>query len=248
MTEILELYDSEVRANPASRPGLELVNDAHVTRLEGAFNFICSWRFSNDTAPQAVSDQANHFRQIGEELMWRVYDHDEPSNLEACLEKEGFVPGPQGSLMVLPLAEGISTESAHDIRRVTSPTGLRDHLKVAASAFGSVDGGDSDYLLQLLSEPGFLLFCGYSGDEPVVSGRLEMPSNSSFGILFGGGVTPSHRGKGFYRAMVNARASIAREKGLKYLITEAREMSRPILETLGFRTLARERTWSLPRS
>ena len=246
MNEILELYDAEVRANPTSRSGLQVVHDADVTRLDGVFNFICSWKFSDDTAQQAVSKQANHFRQLGEELMWRVHDYDKPSNIEACLEKEGFVPSPQGSLMVLPLADSQPTETGHDIRRVTSPTALRDYLAVDASAFGSVDEGDFDYFLQLLSGPNLVLFCGYFGDVPVASGRIEMSLNSSFGHLFGGGVSPSHRGKGFYRALVNARASIAREKGLKYLITEAGEMSRPILEKLGFITLAKERIWLLP--
>ena len=248
MDKILALYDTEVRSYPRGRPGLQVVKDAHVIRLEGVFNFICHWKFSADTAPQAVSTQANHFRQLGEELMWRVYDHDKPPHLEACLEKEGFVPSPQGSLIVLPLVEKMPTENRDDIRRVTSPTELRDYLSVAAAAFGSVGARDFDYLSQCLSEPDFALFCGYSTKKPVVSGRLEMPMNTSFGLLFGGGVSPSHRGNGFYRALVKARASVAHEKGCKYLITEAREMSRPILEGLGFITLAKERTWLLPIS
>jgi GNAT superfamily N-acetyltransferase len=246
MNKILELYDAEIRANPAGTPGLKVVRDAYVTRLEGAFNFVCSWEFSDDTALQAVGEQASHFRRLGEALIWRIYDHDKPSNIEACLKQEGFVPSPPGTLMVLPLEGRIPTETGHDIRRVTSSAGLRDYLSVAAAAFGSVNAGDFGYFSQLLSEPNFALFSGYIGDEPVASGRVEMPLSTSFGLLFGGGVSPSHRGKGFYRALVGVRALIARERGLKYLSTEARETSRPILGMLGFIPLARETTWLLP--
>ena len=102
--KILALYDTEVRANSIASPGLRLVEDGFVTRLEGAFNFICTWNFSQDSAQLVVTEQANHFRHINEELIWRVYAHDKPSNIEACLEQAGFIKSPSGTLMVLPLS------------------------------------------------------------------------------------------------------------------------------------------------
>jgi|APSaa5957512535_1039671.scaffolds.fasta_scaffold450589_1 hypothetical protein len=38
MNEILELFDVEVRENPASKPGVQVIRDTYVTRLEGVFN------------------------------------------------------------------------------------------------------------------------------------------------------------------------------------------------------------------
>jgi hypothetical protein len=38
---------------------------------------------------------------------------------------------------------------------------------------------------------------------------------------------------------------MARDRGLKYLSTEARETSRPILQRLGFIPAVRETTWVL---
>jgi GNAT superfamily N-acetyltransferase len=244
--KILALYDAEVRLNSVDSPGLKVVRDAYVTRLEGAFNFICTWNFSQDSAQQVVNEQANHFRQIDEELIWRVFEHDKPSNLEACLEQEGFIESPSGTLMVLPLEGELPLEPEHDIRRVTSVAALKEYMSVAEAAFGSVDAEQFGYYSKILSEPNFALFCGYANNEPVTSGRLEMLWGTSFGLMFGGGVSPSHRGKGYYRALVKARELIARKRGLKYLSTEAQETSRPILEKLGFIPLARETTWILP--
>jgi hypothetical protein len=45
--------------------------------------------------------------------------------------------------------------------------------------------------------------------------------------------------------LVHARAEEAGRQGLRYLSTEARETSRPILERLGFTAAAREVTWVL---
>jgi GNAT superfamily N-acetyltransferase len=244
--KILALYDSEVRENPVDTPGLNVVSDAYVTRLEGAFNFICCWKISADSAQQVVSEQATHFRQIDEELIWRVHGHDKPSNIEACLKEEGFIANPSGTLMALPLQRKSSLEPVHDIRRVVSVDALKDYMSVAEAAFGSVDANQFDYYSEILSEPNFALFCGYANNEPVASGRLEMLWSTSFGLMFGGGVSPSHRGNGYYRALVKARELIARQRGLKYLSTEAQETSRPILEKLGFIPLVQETTWILP--
>jgi GNAT superfamily N-acetyltransferase len=244
--KILVLYDAEVRANSVDSPSLRVVRDAYVTRLEGAFNFICTWNFLQDSTQQVVSEQANHFRQINEELIWRVFAHDKPSNLEACLEQEGFIKSPSGTLMVLPLEGELPLEPVHDIRRVTSLAALKQYMSVAETAFGSVDIEQLSYYSKILSEPNFALFCGYKNNEPVTSGRLEMLWGTSFGLMFGGGVSPSHRGNGYYRALVKARELVARKRGLKYLSTEAQETSRPILEKLGFIPLVRETTWILP--
>ncbi|MFT5012863.1 MAG: GNAT superfamily N-acetyltransferase [Planctomycetaceae bacterium] len=244
--KILTLYDAEVRVNSVDSPGIKVVRDVSVTRLQGAFNFICCWKFSEDSAQQVVSQQANHFRQLDEELIWRVYGHDKPTNIEACLEQEGFIASPSGTLMVLPLEGELPLDHAHDIRRVNSVAGLKDYMSVAEAAFGSVDATQFGYYSKILSEPNFALFCGYANNEPVTSGRLEMLWGTSFGLMFGGGVSPTHRGKGYYRALVKVRELVARQRGLKYLSTEAQETSRPILEKLGFIPLVQETTWILP--
>ncbi len=261
MKNIIKLYDSEIRANPVATPGLKVIRDASITRMEGAFNFVCSWKFSDKTAQEVTHNLAKDFRQRSEKLMWRVYEHDKPDNLEACLRQEGFIPEPRGTFMVLPLDRKIPEIISHDIRQVKTAKQLKGYLAVANAAFdeeasdneisnhevsNNKDTGEPDYFQSLLSEPDYALLSGYVDDEPVASGLLQIPSDTSFGLLFAGSVLPEYRRQGFYRALVAARAKIAREQGCQYLTTEAYDSSRPVLEKLGFIPVERETTWVLP--
>ncbi|MEP7379467.1 MAG: hypothetical protein ABI725_07910 [Chloroflexota bacterium] len=54
-------------------------------------------------------------------------------------------------------------------------------------------------------------------------------------LLFGGATLPSARGKGAYRALINARWDDAVRNGTPTLFTQAGRMSRPVLEGVGFR-------------
>jgi len=56
--------------------------------------------------------------------------------------------------------------------------------------------------------------------------------------LFGGGVLADARGRGVYRALVNARWMLAVKRGTPALTVQAGRMSRPVLERLGFELIA----------
>jgi GNAT superfamily N-acetyltransferase len=56
-------------------------------------------------------------------------------------------------------------------------------------------------------------------------------------VLNAGSTLPDHRGRGAYRALVRARWDDAAAAGTPVLVTQAGEMSRPILERLGFRQI-----------
>ena len=56
--------------------------------------------------------------------------------------------------------------------------------------------------------------------------------------LFGGGVLADARGRGVYRALVNARWMHAVTRGTPALTVQAGRMSRPVLERLGFEFIA----------
>jgi hypothetical protein len=53
-------------------------------------------------------------------------------------------------------------------------------------------------------------------------------------MLMGGATLPQARGRGCYRALVNARWRDGVERGTPALVVQAGQMSRPILERLGF--------------
>ncbi len=61
-----------------------------------------------------------------------------------------------------------------------------------------------------------------------------------FGYLVGGLVAPEARGRGIYRALVEARLAFLRARGIPLAITHARDAtSSPMLERLGFSTVYR---------
>jgi GNAT superfamily N-acetyltransferase len=76
----------------------------------------------------------------------------------------------------------------------------------------------------------------------LIDGRVIGTSYAAFGDagvnLFGGSVLPEARGRGVYRALVQARWEAATARGTPALTVQASRMSRPICERLGFVFLA----------
>ena len=246
--QVLAFYDADIRARPGARPGLTVERADGVVRLVGQFNFVCWWDFTADEAPAAVARQAQHFRARGETLLWRVHDHDRPKVLPQLLAQAGFRPDPPGTLMIFDLGGSLAAEPPPGIeaRQVTTLAELGDFATAADRAFGDTQASEGrSVYADHLDNPDLALFVAYVAGEPVASARLETTPGQAFGQLFGGGVAPKHRGLGAYRALVQARADAARRRGLRFLSTEARDTSRPILQRLGFVPVARETTWVL---
>jgi GNAT superfamily N-acetyltransferase len=235
LDQALALFDADVRVSPVAAPGTKVQRAGPLVLLTGGFNYVSWWDLSADAAPAAVRDCANRFRAQGEQLLWRVYDHDGPPNLSACLADAGFEPDPAGTLMFFDLEQ----------EPVPAPVEGADFISANGQAFGHEEPWQRAAFGDRLDDPDIALFVAYAEGRPVASARLEMAEGRSFGLLFGGGVAPAHRGQGLYRALVAARAAEAKRRGLRYLSIEARDTSRPILERLGFVPAGRETTWVL---
>jgi len=244
---VLAEFDAEVRANPKPRPGLMVERVEGVVRLTGYFNFISWWELTASTVRQAVASQAAHFRSRREKLIWRVYEHDSPAEISRCLAEEEFEPDTPGTLMIFDLANELQAAVAGnvEIRRVRTERELEDFLKASEQAFGGLDAWQRTAYSGRLDDSDLVLYVAYVSGEIAASARLEIGPASAFGLLFGGGVAPSYRRMGIYRALVAKRAREAKCRGLRYLSTEARETSKPILQNLGFVAAAREVTWVL---
>ena len=73
-----------------------------------------------------------------------------------------------------------------------------------------------------------------AGAEVVCAGWVRFVRGTEFATLWGGGTLPAWRRRGIYRALVVYRASLAAQRGFRYLQVDASDDSRPILERLGF--------------
>ncbi|WP_342375228.1 GNAT family N-acetyltransferase [Myxococcus stipitatus] len=207
-------------------------------------NSVCWADTDEGNADGVIQAQVEHFRALGRAFMWKVYDQDAPDDLEARLLRAGFQVESRVSLAVFDTACPLppaSTRGGVELRRVESASGLRAAMEVQEVVWKQ----DCQWLLQSLTEelrtqPELLrVFVGWAGEKPVCSSWLRIDEGTPFASLWGGSVHPDFRGQGLYRAMVAARAEEARQRGITYLHVEAGDMSRPILERLGFQVLSR---------
>ncbi|OYX32276.1 MAG: hypothetical protein B7Y99_08945 [Caulobacterales bacterium 32-69-10] len=241
--DLLDLYDAEMRADPALPPGLSLTRIGGLVRLTGAYNLISYASLPDEEADAYVTREVRHFRDLGEAVEWKVHGHDRPADLAARLARAGFVPDPMETLMVFDLAEigGLGGKGA-EIRQVDAER-LDAFLEATEAAFGHPFAGSADDLRAGLEHGTVSLHVAYVDGRPVGAGRLETPPGRAFAGLYSGGVSEASRHKGVYRALVRARAERAAAAGYRYLIAEALETSRPILERLGFRPLTTVQGW-----
>ena len=153
-----------------------------------------------------------------------VPDEDEPVAIGMVLEDASTLEVP----------EGVSA------RRVASVDELVTARRIQHEAFGGsaevadYERAEADFATE--GEVGST-FLAFADGEPIAAGYA---SYTPLGfILFGGATLPSARGRGGYRALVAARAREAAERGTPVLVTHAGQMSRPILERLGFTPVSR---------
>jgi GNAT superfamily N-acetyltransferase len=247
IARVLALYDGEVRAHPQAQPGFAIERTGGVVRITGPFNFISAWDFDTEAAHAAVTEQAEHFRARGENLLWRVHEHDRPASLADHLAEQGFVGREANTLMLLDLADvaRLPSEPGIEVRRASTLAELDGFMAAAGLAFGDDEPWRRDAYASRLADPDLGLYVAYMDGMAAASARIEMSDAWSFGLLQGGGVAPAHRRQGLYRALVAARAEEARARGLRYLTCDARETSRPILEGLGFVPATKAVLWTL---
>jgi GNAT superfamily N-acetyltransferase len=161
----------------------------------------------------------------------------------------GFVPEPVEALMIAEIAE--IAEISEIALDASPPPGVQlqpvvDESDVAAlvAVHDRVFGGDhsaigQSLLFALTHQPNTVAaFVAVANGTPISSGRMEFHLDTEFASLWGGGTVPEWRGRGVFRALVACRASLAADRGFRYLQVDASADSRPILERLGFEQLA----------
>ena len=203
--------------------------------------YLVSWASLTPQNADAIIDQeVEYHRNLGVGFEWTVYAHDTLTDLLLRLKRRRFEIGPREAVLVFDLSarRDWPPPPATDARveRIERVEQINVYRKVAESAFGS----DQELVCRELADAlargsnrcrGYIV---YAGDEPASVGRLYTHPQSWFGGLYGGGTAPAFRGRGFYRALVAARARDACECGARYLRVDALPTSRRILERLGF--------------
>jgi len=240
LNPILQRLDAERRSLAREGESLEVL--PHVTRVsrtDRMGHYITFSSLTEANVDAVIAEQVAHYRAIDADMEWKVYGHDIPGDLTARLASHGFVVGPHEAVMVLDLHTWpgwVNGSLAHPVLRVSSAT------QVALFRAAAEDIFEKDYQLTegdiaralASGSTEHLAYIGVEGDRAVSIGRLYTHRDSAFGGLYGGATRPTHRGQGWYRAVVAARARDAQVLGARYLMVDALPTSRPILQRLGF--------------
>jgi GNAT superfamily N-acetyltransferase len=177
-----------------------------------------------------VEPLVERMRELPGHVEWKYYSHDGPE-LRERLVAAGLEPDDEETVVVAEAASIPPPPEDVELRIVTD-----EFVDLAAEVFG--DRFD-------LPERAVAVVAVVDG-EPVSGGRVDFEDGVEFAGLFGGITLPEFRGRGLYRATVAKRAELARERGYRWLYSDALPTSRPILERLGFVPITTTTPFTLP--
>lgn len=218
------------------------------------------WFVSPTTArvlrpPTDVADLLDEVHAIvrgwGRDRVWWVVSDIGPSAaLEAELLARGAEITERSDILAIPLPGGVpelAVPEGIEVRQVIDEQGLRDALAVEADAFDlpeptaeQLRDGLAELRSGLATRAGGR-FVAYLDGEPAGTGGWS-PAGEVL-RLWGAGTTKAARGRGAYRAVLDARLRLARELGCTLGLTHGRiDTSSPILQRVGFTRYGEQRT------
>ena len=239
--DLLAFFDAEARRmSPDAAEGRPFTVDGPVMRIEfsatGVIRAPNDLRIDGPRLEALIERQVQYFAERGKPVEWKTYADDRPDSLVPLLLASGFEPGPVEAVMVAPASplssgppEGVRIRDALD----------RDLAEVADLLEG-IWGADHRWLigefavLRAQFGDGFRVLVATADDRIVSAAWVVMRPGTRFAGLWGGSTHPDFRHRGIYRALVSARATIARDGGYPFVRVDASSMSRPVLDALGF--------------
>ena len=244
--QLRALYDDDQRIryeDPLARREA-FPNLVRHVNLEGGEGFIAYSKLSTENADAVIREQIEYFNSIGQDFEWKLYSHDTPADLKGRLAAHGFEIEDDEAILILDLKnlpEILRQPVSHDIRRITDPDLIASEV---TSVHRQVWDEDSDERAKELANElrqtpdGISFYTAYADDIPVSSAWIRFTPDSRFASLWGGSTLPQYRGRGFYTALLAVRAQEAVQRGKEFLTIDASDMSRPIVQKLGFVQIA----------
>lgn len=261
-SELLGAYDAQVRDRvPDPLPqGVTVERDGPVVRFLGLTGggFVV-YRdlggLEGADLDELIARQVEVFAARGERFEWKLHGHDRPEDLPQRLLAAGFVPEETETIVIVPVAEiagEVRLPEGVSLREVTSRADLLRIAALEQAVWGESD--QEDWLVNMLEseravDPDALaIVVAEAGSTVVCAAWIRFEGDTDFATLWGGATLPEWRRRGIYRATVTCRATLAAERGFRYLETDASDDSRPILERLGFTavTTTTPYVWSPP--
>ncbi len=234
--DILMRLDRERRAagEPSPRGG--------VVREPSPDGAECRIVYSSCTAEEiqgVIRDEIARAESGDYTLEWKVYGHDGPRNLGACLLAAGFEAEPLESVLVSPANAGALAAfdaPAYEIKRIHDCEGLDDVADISRQiGRTNVEEEKHRLALALRDTPNELsVHVAYVDGEPVACGRIYFREGSEFAELAGGRTKTTHRNRGLFTALVAARLREALARNRTHVLVDALPTSEPLLQKRGF--------------
>lgn len=203
-----------------------------------------------------LAEERAHGLASGRTFEWKLYHHDAPADLRARLEAAGYRPGEPEAVVVAPVAQ--VREALHERALRAATSGEVRTLRAADLAGAQRDAffdGLRAIYRAVYDDPfdGFArrlarqqadapheidLVLMESEGRPLSVGWTWYRADSPFATLWGGATVPEARGRGLYHRLLRVRLDEAARRGRSLASVDAGPMSRPILERIGFRTVA----------
>jgi GNAT superfamily N-acetyltransferase len=232
-------------------PGFERIEEEGFCVMFGPMpqmNMVQRLRLSEENVETALAS----VRALANErnrpfATWWIGDSATPADLDQRLLGLGLQPSE------LPVAEPRYAAlalvrppagPAGDIaaRRVESFEEFAEATDIAQDVFGHTEEQRAGWrealplLWELEQQDVTATYLAYVDGEPIASANAVFAEAAV--MLLGGATKPQARGRGCYRALVQARWEDGIRRGTPALVVQAGEMSRPILERLGFQPVS----------
>ena len=243
--ELLAIFDREQRIE-VQVPGVIREDTGRVIRNRGLHErsgFIVYSALDEERADAEIEAQVAFFASLGVPFEWKVYSHDRPADLRERLAARGFAIEEPEALLVLDLENAPdfygSAVLSDVIVRITDPDGVGEIMRMEEEIWHDSHEWLGDRLVRdLETTPDLLSIFAIRAEGRAVSAAwIYYHPPSQFASLWGGSTLPAYRRRGYYTALLVARAREARQRGYRFLTVDASPMSRPILEKLGFQYL-----------
>jgi ribosomal protein S18 acetylase RimI-like enzyme len=242
--QLLEIFDRQQRIEYEA-PGVErqvvgqVIRNVNHTEKMG---FIMYSKMDEASADSQIEEQVSFYQALGYEFEWKVFDHDSPPDLRDRLSKRGFEVEEAEALMVLDTEaapEFFSSVDLSSVQRLDNPEEIDGIVRMENEVWGTDHARLGQWLARDMREyPDQLSVYIVPADGRVVSAAwVYFHPPTQFASLWGGSTLPAYRRRGYYTALLVARAREARERGFRFLYVDASPMSRPILEKHGFQFL-----------
>jgi GNAT superfamily N-acetyltransferase len=199
-------------------------------------------------AEATIDETIAVYRKYRLPIKWCVGPRTAPEDMGERLRRRGFQPWDVRGMGCDPAACELATPDEVTVEAVDE-WNLPVFVDTMASGWSLADDQKEptagQFRSALRAEPRTVhLYLARIGARPVGTAGLIL--RKDYAYLIGSQIEPAARGRGLYRALIEARLRFLRERGVALAVTQAREKtSAPMLEHLGFETLFRSQCWLL---